>query len=135
MYNHHFSNFGRPPVHDDLCKDAAPRHPLFWRKRFLNVFTIYGHGGYLGQWTPTILAIFHSPARGGSTWNLSNIGPEASEEKSFEILNIFHLRMCPYKYKYIGKQTWPCRKKVLSSPKICAKIQPKGILGSGEEDF
>ena len=52
-------------------------------------------------------------------------------------------------YKCIGKQTWPCRKKVkcqrttillatladFSSPMICAKIQPQGILGSGEEDF
>ena len=26
--------------------------------------TIYGHGGHLGQWTTTILAIFHSPAPG-----------------------------------------------------------------------
>ena len=25
--------------------------------------------------------------QGGSTWNFSNIGPEASEEKSFEIIN------------------------------------------------
>ena len=52
-------------------------------------------------------------------------------------------------YKCIGKQTWPCRKKVkrqcttiilatlvdLLFPMICAKIQPQGILGSGEEDF
>ena len=35
---------------------------LFWRRRFLKVFIIYGHGGYLGQWIATILAIFHSPA-------------------------------------------------------------------------
>ena len=28
---------------------------------FLKVFTIYGHGGHLGQSTVTILAIFHSP--------------------------------------------------------------------------
>ena len=57
IYDLYFSNFGRPPVPDDLCKDSAPRHPRFWR-RFL---TIYGHGGHLGQWTATILAIFHSP--------------------------------------------------------------------------
>ena len=52
-------------------------------------------------------------------------------------------------YKCIGKQTWPCRKKVkrqrtiillatlvdLLSPMIRAKIQPQGILGYGEEDF
>ena len=43
-----FSNFGRPSVPDELCKDSAPKHPRFWRKRFLNVFTIYGHGGHLG---------------------------------------------------------------------------------------
>ena len=49
----------------------------------------------------------------------------------------------------MGKQTWPCRKKVkrqlttillailvdLPSPVISAKVQPQGILGSGEEDF
>ena len=28
---------------------------------FWKVFTIYGHGGHLGQWTATILAIFRSP--------------------------------------------------------------------------
>ena len=49
MYDPHFSSFGRPPFHDDLSKDSAPRHPRFWR-RFLNVFTIYGHGRHLGQW-------------------------------------------------------------------------------------
>ena len=29
---------------------------------------------------------------GGSKFNLSNIGPEAAEEKSFEILNIFPIQ-------------------------------------------
>ena len=62
MYDHYFSNFGRPPVPDDLCKDSATRHSQFWR--FLKVFTIYGHGGHLGQQTEAILAIFHSPAPG-----------------------------------------------------------------------
>ena len=28
-----------------------------------------------------------------STWSLNNIGPEVSEEKSFEILNIFPTQM------------------------------------------
>ena len=28
---------------------------------FLKVFNIYGHGGHLGQWTATVLAIFRSP--------------------------------------------------------------------------
>ena len=35
------SNFGRPPVPDDICKDSATSHPRFWRIRFLNVFFPY----------------------------------------------------------------------------------------------
>ena len=38
-----------------------PRHSRFWRRRFLKVFTMYGHGGHLGQRTATICAIFCSP--------------------------------------------------------------------------
>ena len=64
MYDHHFSNFGRPPVPDDLCKVSGIRHPRLWRSRFLKVYTIYQHGGHLGQWTATSLVIFHSPAPG-----------------------------------------------------------------------
>ena len=64
MYGHHFSNFGRPPIPDDLCKDSAIRHSRFWRSRFFKVFIIFGHGSHLGQWMATILAIFHSPAPG-----------------------------------------------------------------------
>ena len=60
-YDNSFSNFGRPLVPDGLCKDSAPRHSQFWRRRFLKVFTIYGHGGQLGQWTTTILAVFCFP--------------------------------------------------------------------------
>ena len=59
-----------------------------------------------------ILAIFHSPAKGGSAWNLSNTGPEASEEKPFEIINIFSIQMYGGPYKCIQKQTLPRRKKV-----------------------
>ena len=33
---------------------------------FLKVFTIYGHGSHFDQWTMLILAIFNSPAQGGS---------------------------------------------------------------------
>ena len=58
MYDHYFSNFGRPFVPDNLWKDSAIRHSEFWRRRFLKVFTIYGHGGHLDQRTVTILAIF-----------------------------------------------------------------------------
>ena len=39
IYTHYFSNFDRPLIPDDICKDSATRHPRFWRKRFLNVFS------------------------------------------------------------------------------------------------
>ena len=41
----------------------------------------------------TILAIFHFPTQERFQWNSSNIGPEAPEEKSFEILDIFPTQM------------------------------------------
>ena len=56
-----FSNFGISPVAEYLCKDNAPQLIWFLRRRFLKVFTRYGHGSHLGQWTMTILAIFRSP--------------------------------------------------------------------------
>ena len=43
MYDHYFSNFGRPPVSDDICKGSAIRHPRFWRTRCLKVFPIQMH--------------------------------------------------------------------------------------------
>ena len=39
MYDNYFSNFGRPAIPDDICKDSATSHPQFWRIRFLNVFS------------------------------------------------------------------------------------------------
>ena len=38
QYDHYFSNFGRPPVPDDLCKDLATRHSRFWRITFFKGF-------------------------------------------------------------------------------------------------
>ena len=92
-----------------------------------------------------ILAIFHSPAQGGSTWNLSKTGPEASEEKPFEIINIFSIQM-------YGAYTNAYRSKLDRAVKrlnamydnyfsnfdrplfqmIFAKIQPQAILGFEE---
>ena len=43
MYDHYFSNFGTPPVPNDICKDSAIRHARFWRRRFLKVFPIQMH--------------------------------------------------------------------------------------------
>ena len=147
MYDN-FSNFGRPLVPDNLCKDSAPRHSRFWR-RFLKIFTKYGHGGHLGQRTATILAIFcFSTLRWlhmkfEQNWLRGFRGEVVWSYQQFSPSNVWG------SYKCIWKEAWPCRKKVkrqrttillatlvdLPSPMIRAKIQPQGILGSGEEDF
>ena len=92
-----------------------------------------------------ILVIFYFPAQGGSAWNLSNTGQEASEEKPFEIINIFSIQMYgAHTTAYRSKR--PRRKKVkcqcmtiilatlVDRPfqMIYAKIQPQAILGFRE---
>ena len=90
-----------------------------------------------------ILAIFHSPAQGGSAWYLSNTGPEASEEKSIENINIFSIQMYgahtnAYRRPRRKKVKCQCMTIILATfvdrpfPMIYAKIQPQGILGFGE---
>ena len=148
-YNNSFSKFGRPLIPDDLCKNSAPRHSRFWKRKFLKVFTIYGHGGHLGQQTAKILAIFCFPTlrwlymKFEQNWLRGFRGENVWNSQQFSYSNVWG------SYKCIGKRTWPCRKNVkrqhttillatlvdLPSPMILAKIQPQGILGSGEDDF
>ena len=47
---------------------------------FLNVFTIYGHGGHIGPVTLRVCTIFIPSAQGGSKRNLVTFGPVAFEE-------------------------------------------------------
>ena len=137
MYDHYFSNFGRPPVPNDICKDSATIHPQFWR--FLKVFTIYGHGGHLCQWTATIFSNLSFPCPREAP-NGATLAQRLQRRSRLKFWTFFL-------YKCIGKQTWPCHKKVkcqcttiilailvdLPSPMMYAKIQPQGILGSGED--
>ena len=139
IYDHNFSNFGRPPVPDDLRKDAAPRRPRFWRRRFLKSFY------HIWAWRPS-----WSVDRDHFS-NLSFPQPEeapheiwatlAQRFRGEEVWNSQHFshRNVWYPYNCIGKQTRSRRKKVkrqcttiilatlvdLSSSMICAKIQPK----------
>ena len=132
-----FSNFGRPPVPDNLSKDSAPRHPRFWRRRFLKVFTIFGHGGHLGQRTATILANFHSLNLRRLHMKFEQNWPRGSRGGRLKFWTFFQ-------YKRIRKQNWPYRKKVkcqcttiifATLVDLPFPIQPQGILGFGEEDF
>ena len=99
MYDHYISNFGRPAVPDDLCKDSATRHSWFWR-RFLKVSTIYEHGGHLGQWTATVLAIFHSLAQGRLQMKFEQHWPRGFRREV--ICNSQHF----FLYKSIGGMNW-----------------------------
>ena len=144
MFDHHFSNFGRPPVPDDLCKDSAPKASSVLEKIFKGFYHIWA-------WWPSWLM---------NCDHFSNLSFPCPKEAPHEIwatlaqrlqrrsLNFSHINVwCPYKCTW--KQTWPRHKKVkcqsttiilatlvdLLSQMSCAKIQPQGILGSGEEDF
>ena len=86
----YFSYFSRPPIPDNLCKDSATKHPWFWR-RIIKVFTIYGHGGHLGQWKATILAIFQSPAPVGLQMKFKQHWPRGSRgEVVWNFEHFFH---------------------------------------------
>ena len=62
------------------------RTSCYGEEDFFKVFTIYGHGGYLGYVTWTILYTFVPPSQGRSTLNLALIGQAVSEENMFKIV-------------------------------------------------
>ena len=134
IYNLYFSNFGRPLVPDDLSKDSAPRHPWFWRRRFLKVFTIYGHGGHLGQRAIAILTTIHSPNLRRLRMKFEQNWPRGSRGEV--VWNSEH-----FSHPHRKKVKCQCTTIILATlvdlpfPMIYAKIQPQGILGFGEEDF
>ena len=141
--NIYFSNFGRPPVPNDLCKDSATRHPRFWKKRFFKGFY------HIWAWRPP--------------WSMycdhfSNLSFPQPNEAPYEICAKLAQGLQRrsrlkfwifFPYKCIRKQNWPHGKKVkcqcttiilatlvdLKFPMIYVKIQPQGILGFGEQDF
>ena len=77
-----------------ICAKIQPQGILgSGEEDFLKVFTIYGHGGHLGQRTATILAIFCFPILRWLHMKLNKISSEASEDKSFETLNNFPIQM------------------------------------------
>ena len=108
MYGHYFSNSGKPPIILATLVDLQSR--LFMlrfshkassvlEKKILKVFTIYGHGGHFGQWTATILAIFHSAAPGRLQMKFEQHWPRGSRGEVTG--NSQHF----FPYKSIGKQT------------------------------
>ena len=68
---------------DVACQVSSSLDFLFWRIRFLKVFTINEHGSHVGHVTCTIYIYFLVTSQGGSTQNLALIG-QAVSEKMFE---------------------------------------------------
>ena len=74
--------FGSTQVPDAAYQVSRSSAVQFWR-RFLKIFTIYGHGGHLGHVTCTAtssLKDYVPPTHGGSTQSLVLTGPVTSEE-------------------------------------------------------
>ena len=109
MYNNYFSNFDRPLVPDDLCKDSAPRHPRFWRRKFLKVSE---------KKSFEILNIFPYKCMGPIPMHREIYDPTAKRSN----VNVQQLFLIATLVD-------------LLSSMIYANIQPQGFLGSGEEDF
>ena len=142
IYNIYFSNFGRPPVPNDVCKDSSQGILGLEKKIFKGFYHIWA-------WRPS--------------WSMncdhfSNLSFPQPKEVPYEIWAKLAQRLQRrsrlkfwifFPYKCIRKQNWPQGKKVkcqcktiilatlgdLQFPMIYVKIQPQGILGFGEKDF
>ena len=55
----HFSELANTQVPDAKSQVSSPSACLFWRRKYLKIFTIYGHDGHLGHVSLTILSKFH----------------------------------------------------------------------------
>ena len=65
------------------------------KKIFEGILPYMGMAASLVMWPGTHMQNFVSPSHGGSTWNLTSIGPVVPEEKTFENVNTRHTAL-PY---------------------------------------
>ena len=57
---HNLNNLGSTCIDNATYKVSRLSVYWFWRRRFFKAFTIYGHGGLVGQVTQLICINFHS---------------------------------------------------------------------------
>ena len=72
-----------------ICAKIRPKDLFSSGEDFLKFLPYMGMAAILVNGPRLFWQSFITQPKGGSTWNLNNIGPEASEKKPFEILNIF----------------------------------------------
>ena len=152
MYDNYFSNFCRPPIPGDICKDISPR---WLKQRFSpkvsSVLEKKIFKGFYHIWA-------WRPSWSTNRDHFSKLSFPQPKKAPYEIWAKLAQRLQRrsrlkfwtfFPYKCIRKQNWPYPKKVkcrcttiifatlvdLPFPMIYAKIQPQGSLGFGEEDF
>ena len=54
------NNLDSTQVPNATYKVSRPSVNWFWRRRFIKVFTIYGHGGHVGHVSRSVRKFFHS---------------------------------------------------------------------------
>ena len=143
MYNHYFSNFGRPPCSRWFKQRFRPNASSVLKEKIFKGFY------HIWAWRPS-----WSTNRDHFT-NLSFPQPkeapyEIRPKLAQRLQRRSHLKFWIFfPYKCIRKQNWPHRKKVtcqcttiilatlvdLLFPMIYVKIQSQGILGFAEQDF
>ena len=72
-YGHHLNKLGRPWLLNAIYQDSAPKLSWFWRRRFLSVSTIYGHGSHLVQFAEPFEQIGNTLLTECPMWNLEII--------------------------------------------------------------
>ena len=140
LYDHYFSNFGRPPCPRWFKQRFSPKASSVLEEKIFEGFY------HIWAWRPS--------------WSIncdhfSNLSFPQPKEAPYEICARLAQRRSRLKfwiffpYKCIRKQNWPHCKKVkcqcttiilatlvdLQFPMIYVKIQPQEILGFGEQDF
>ena len=99
---HHFSNFGRLPVYNDLIKRLGPRGYLVLEKKSFEGF--YHIWAWQPSWSMDCDHLSNHSFSYPKEAPLDIRAALASEEKLFEILNIFPIQMWG-QYECIEKQT------------------------------
>ena len=110
--SHHFSKLDNTQVLDAMYQVSRVSGHEFWRRGFLKLLTIYGHGGHLGHVTWTIhIYVLVSPFPWGCIWNFIQIPLTVLEENSFESADgwwrVYHLK-APLAYMYVTFQNGHC---------------------------
>ena len=84
---------GKPRVPNAVYQDSASKLSWFWRRRFLSVFIIYGHGGHLVHGMEPFEQIGNTHSTEGPMCNLMKIAQAVPEKKTFKYYTILYINI------------------------------------------